>query len=445
VTNTADSGPGSLRKAIMDANANPGPDTIVFSVGGGGHQVIQPASPLPALTGVTVVNAMTQPGYGGFPLIELNGSAAGTGANGLTLTAGSSTVKGLLVNGFDQAALLLTGAGGDTVVSNYLGTNVTGTAAVANGYGVHVQAPYSHVGGTGPGDANLISGNLLTGVFIEASGTVVQGNFIGTDASGTAALGNANGVVLEGAGVTNTLIGGPGEQGGNFISGNAANGILIWNGPTATVIQGNHIGADVTGFAPLGNGIGVQIQNASNNLVGGTTDVTLNLISGNVTGLLITGASTGNQVVSNVIGTDGIGEGALGNGYGVIVQSGAWGNTIGGTGPGEGNVIAASSFYGISLNFGASATWSRATSSAPTPAARSSWATAPGCSSAVAARTTPSPTTSSPAANTRACTWPAAAPGATTSRATPSGPTTPGPSPWATVTGSCCPPARGAM
>jgi hypothetical protein len=108
VTNANDSGAGSLRQAILDANGAGGTNTIAFNISGAGVHIMQPASPLPAVTGVIIIDGTTEPGYAGVPLIELNGSAAGANAIGLTIKGGNSTVKGLIVNGFAQAAIELT-------------------------------------------------------------------------------------------------------------------------------------------------------------------------------------------------------------------------------------------------------------------------------------------------------------------------------------------------
>src|SRR5262249_18160277 len=99
VTNTNDSGTGSLRQAILDANANPGLDTITFAIGSG-PRTIAPLSPLPTITDRVVIDGTTQPGYAGAPLIELSGANAGSGADGLSITAGGSTVVALVINRF---------------------------------------------------------------------------------------------------------------------------------------------------------------------------------------------------------------------------------------------------------------------------------------------------------------------------------------------------------
>jgi hypothetical protein len=100
VTSTADAGPGSLRQAVLDANAATGANAVAFDIGGGGVQTIQPASALPGITQPVTIDGTTQPGFAGSPLIVLNGSQAGRDANGLTITAGNCTVRGLVINSF---------------------------------------------------------------------------------------------------------------------------------------------------------------------------------------------------------------------------------------------------------------------------------------------------------------------------------------------------------
>jgi hypothetical protein len=87
VTNAADSGAGSLRQAILDANATGGADVIAFDIPGSGVQTIAPASPLPAVTDPLTIDGTTQPGYAGAPLIELDGLGAGQGVTGLDISA----------------------------------------------------------------------------------------------------------------------------------------------------------------------------------------------------------------------------------------------------------------------------------------------------------------------------------------------------------------------
>src|SRR5882724_4279089 len=133
VTTTADSGPGSLRQAIMDANANPGVDTINFNIPPGGVQTITPLSQLPSISlfGPTIIDGTTQPGYAGTPLVEINGATAGS-VSGLIIRGTGNTVRGLVINRFAGTGIFLDSSG-NTIEGNYIGTDPTGTIALGNG------------------------------------------------------------------------------------------------------------------------------------------------------------------------------------------------------------------------------------------------------------------------------------------------------------------------
>jgi hypothetical protein len=258
VTGTDDAGPGTLRQAILDANASTAPNTIAFSISGSGVQTIQPASPLPTLMGVAVVDGTTQPGYAGAPLIELNGSAAGPDANGLTLHGGNSTVKGLIINGFAKAAIVLTTGWTNTITGNYLGTDPTGTTAEGNGEGIHISfSSNNRLGGTTAADRNLISGSRGSGIDVTtdalSTGNAILGNYIGTDVTGSHALGNRTGVELQEAG---NPVGGTDPGAGNFIAFNGNDGVLI-DGGAGNAIQHNSIFANAN--------LGIELINGGNN------------------------------------------------------------------------------------------------------------------------------------------------------------------------------------
>ena len=230
VTNTNDSGSGSLRQAILNADASSItlPKTIGFNIPGGGVQTIAPVSALPTITTPVIVDGYTQPGASANTLsagdnavlqIVLNGAGvAATGVAGLYITSSNTTVEGLVVNGFNNSndlGILISGAGatGNVVSGDFIGTNAAGTAAVANAAGVAIEsgAQYNTVGGTSAGAANVISGNTLGGVGFVFAGTsynVIEGNLIGLNAAGIAAIGNG----LTGAyaidGASNDTIGG---------------------------------------------------------------------------------------------------------------------------------------------------------------------------------------------------------------------------------------------
>ncbi|MCC6418591.1 MAG: right-handed parallel beta-helix repeat-containing protein, partial [Gemmataceae bacterium] len=217
------------------------------------------------------------------------------------------------------------------------------------------------IGGPTAADRNVISGNLDAGISIAgaSAGNVVLGNYIGTDATGTAALSNDIGIrIFDGA--ANNTIGGTTAAARNVISGNstegAANGITIEGiGTTGNVVIGNYIGTDAGGTTALGNtGSGVAIfDGASGNLVGGTTAGAGNLISGNqgdgVT--IIDAGTTGNVVQGNFIGTNVAGDAILANGRtGVAIFAGASANTVGGVVAGAGNVISGNVVYDVSIS-----------------------------------------------------------------------------------------------
>jgi titin len=363
VTNTNDSGAGSLRQAILDANANPGRDTIAFNIGGGGVRSIALASPLPTITDPVVLDATSQPGFAGNPMIELNGAAAGTAAEGLWLTAGNSVIRGLVINRFGDRGILVQNGGGNVIAGNYIGTDLSGRTALPNGSGIDIITSNNNiVGGTTGGDRNLVSGNRGAGVslYTGSSHNLVEGNSIGTDVSATFSVGNGYGVGVYGTGTSANTIGGTGAGAGNLISGNGSNGlgdgISIFQNATATLVQGNRIGIDASGTHALGNaGSGVGIS-SSGNVIGGSQSSS-NVVSGNHSyGVALLSGATGNVIASNAIGTDVTIRSAVPNGFaGVGVTGGANGNVIGGTSPGTGNFISGNNTYGVVL-FGAGTT-----------------------------------------------------------------------------------------
>jgi len=352
VTNTNDSGAGSLRQAILSANSNPGLDTIAFNIGGGGVQTINPASALPTITDPVIIDGTTQPGFAGKPLVVLNGSQAGSQAYGFTISAGSTTVRGLVINSFGGLGFAVETNGGNVIQGNYIGTDASGTMSQGNGIGVDITNGGNLIGGTGPGTGNVISGNITNGITIWGSGPVgnlVQGNFIGTDPTGTVAVANGwNGVAIAGPGNT---IGGSLAGAGNVIAGNNAGGIAIYgNGTTSNLVQGNFIGTDSSGIKALGNGgDGISISSgAINNTIGGTSAAARNIVSANANNGVTIWSTSQNLVQGNYIGTDRTGTKALGNLVGLSLNATA-NNTIGGTAEGAGNVISANTRGGVAI------------------------------------------------------------------------------------------------
>ena len=349
VTNTlGDDSTGSLGWAISSANADIGPGvaTIAFDIPGPGVHTIPLVSPLPTVLRPTVIDGYTQPGSSPNNLaagddavltIELRGFAGGS-IRGLKLSGPNSVVRGLVINRFAFGGIESDGAN-NVIAGNFIGTDPTGTIPQGNGLaGISIFGTGTRIGGTSPADRNIISANGIgVEVFSQAQQVAIQGSYIGVDATGMHPLGNNSG---EGVGIefnssAGNTVGGTTPGAGNVISGNANSGIEVLSGPN-NVIQGNFIGTDATGMAAVGNGLdGV--------LITGSPDTTMrgNLISGNGrAGVDLTlQATTNTMVVGNDIGTDAAGNPVLGNAsYGVDVASS--GNQIGGTGPGQGNLIA---------------------------------------------------------------------------------------------------------
>jgi hypothetical protein len=268
VTNTADSGPGSLRQAIINANEHPGTDTIHFHIDCG-TQTITPTSTLPTITDPVIIDGTSQPGYGETPLIQLDGTGAGVGASGLTITAGGSTVRGLDIVNFSGAGIALEMKGGNLVQGNYIGTDVTGTASLPNGAGLVVKRSADNtIGGTTSTARNIISGNTQDGIDLEGdsvtTGNVIEGNYIGTQADGSTALGNGgNGVYIDIAAAPgqspHNLIGGTDPGAGNTIAYNGSSlklqghGILVANG-SGNSIRRNSIYKNAGRGIALGTG-----------------------------------------------------------------------------------------------------------------------------------------------------------------------------------------------
>jgi uncharacterized repeat protein (TIGR01451 family)/CSLREA domain-containing protein len=329
---TPNDGSVSLREAITAANANsdlgdqdiiaqnPGTfgagDTIQFDIPGSGVHTITPLSVvLPTITDPVIIDGYTQPGASPNTLatsdnaqllIALNGSNFGPNAGfGLTVTGGNSTIRGLVIDAFSFNGLTLQ-SDGNVVEGNIIGLDPTGATAgsFGNKRGVEVsEGSGNTIGGTTPAARNIISGNgPFEAVFVlNSTGTLVQGNFIGTDITGTTApgkSGGANGVLIDGG--SGNFVGGTAAGAGNTIAGNGSAGVYLFT-TTGNFVQGNLIGTNAAGAAGLGNLDGVYIDTSTNNTIGGTAPGAGNVITGNgVVGVLVAGAGTiGNLILSN--------------------------------------------------------------------------------------------------------------------------------------------------
>lgn len=259
VTTAADAGAGSLRDAINQANASPGLDAINFALGTGTPTINVGAitsTALPQITDAVTINGAT----GGATSIELNGTAAGAGGgNGLTLMGNNITVRNLVINRFSGAGIALSQGTGNVIQGNLIGTDATGTAASPN-LNSGVQIDNTSLGNTIGGPAatarNVISGNGGAGIFLGgSSNNQIIGNFIGTDISGAVALANGTGGVNSNGSSNNNLIGGTVAGAGNIIAFNTFEGILF-SGGAGNAFLGNSI------FANGGLGINLNDDGA---------------------------------------------------------------------------------------------------------------------------------------------------------------------------------------
>ena len=320
---------------------------------------------------ITGTHTMSNTLLGNLIGTDLNGEgASGNGYYGVAITGGANHnfIGGgsdqdayNIISGNERPGVLLADpdTSHNTIAGNYIGTDISGTYAVGNDdYGIHIKSGASEnmIGGDLDSAFNLISGNTGKGVFIygpDAHRNTITGNYIGTDISGTYVISNTTGGVLINIGAYENVIGGdtPGQM--NLISGNDGVGVMIELESHNNSILGNYIGTDITGMEDLGNKYnGVVISRSANTQIGGSSPGEGNLISGNgYSGVTIDyEESTGNIIAGNLIGTNKTGTAALPNSYGVSIGRGAVGTTIGGTTPGARNLISGNKLAGISIN-----------------------------------------------------------------------------------------------
>ncbi len=231
----------TLREAINDANAAGGADTIGFDIPGGGVKTIEPnPSGLPPITGRVTINGYTQPGASpntlaqgnnAALLIQLDGSNSMSDQAGLFIddNASNTVIRGLIINRFGASGIIIDGATGVKIEGNFIGTDTTGTQDLGNEVnGVSLNSPNNVVGGAVPGARNVISGNNENGVVIStnlAKENKVQGNYIGTTKSGTSLLGNAlDGVLVF---TSDNIIGGNTSSAANTIAFNGQDGVTV--------------------------------------------------------------------------------------------------------------------------------------------------------------------------------------------------------------------------
>lgn len=291
-----------------------------------------------------------------------NGAISQGNGTGIHLTQGArrneiggpgEANRNLISGNYGWGVVIDGNSDSNVVAGNFIGPDVTGDVGPGNGPGgvlVRGAATGNTIGGVDFSWGNLISANHGDGVCfdgISVTGNFVTGNFIGTEITGQLRLANeGNGVALVNGAHANT-IGGDGAEDGNVISGNFRSGALLSGvGTDDNVLLGNFVGIEVVGFAAIGNavesGAGVLIRDgARNNRVGGSTVGERNIISGNSGyGVHVTGPGTNGNVVSACfIGTNGFGLSSAFNTVGVVIDSGAQYNRVGGSTTGQGNLI----------------------------------------------------------------------------------------------------------
>jgi hypothetical protein len=415
VTTTADSGLGSLRDAITQTNADishsmytslsdPTKDEIDFDIpttdvgyqSSTGSFLIQPApapesngfanfAGLPAVTEPVIINGYTQPDASGNTLasgdnavlkIQLDGSNAGNSGVGLVLSGGNTTVCGLVISDWGADGVWSLSDKND-ISGNFVGTDVTGKVAQPNSpsptrlaynlppnSAITISGAYNLIGGTDRAERNLVSGNLGEAITIAGTpgspgsavdGSIVEGNFIGTNVDGTSGLANqGDGINVWGA--PDTIIGGASPAARNVISDNKGMGETTGGNPGSeseinTVfsdnfsIEGNYIGTDVTGTLGLGFGpsdTGIKIDGGAGWTIGGTTSGAGNLISVHGVAGIIAGSATGAVIQGNFIGTDYSGTFQAGSQSYGIALGGCSNCLIGGSGSAARNLISAS-------------------------------------------------------------------------------------------------------
>ena len=360
VTNTNDSGPGSLRQAILDANANVGLDTIHFNIAGPGVHTITPA---------TAFDPLTRPGRDRRlhaarlkPEHACRGRRRGAPDRArrdrrrrhrpVSFGTAGSTVRGLVLNRWSTSAVRIDQGGGNTVDGNFIGTDPTGMTIVgASTWLLYLSSTSNNlIGGTTPAARNIVTGseggagnNLLIEV---ASDNTVQGNYVGINAAGLAAVPTQmiDDVVI--SSTSGTTFGGTDPGAANVVYGPRVAikfGQANATPTTNNVVEGNLIGTNASGTVGQGGLYGIagyDTGDASSNTIGGAAAGAGNLISGATVGIYI--AANGNWIIEgNRIGTDITGLSPVPNASdGIQIATSVATGQIGGLGPGEGNTIA---------------------------------------------------------------------------------------------------------
>lgn len=321
----------SLRAAIQEAENQPGANTILFDIPGGGTHTLLPGEAYPILNQPVTIDATSQPGYTDTPLIVIDGSGT-TNSNGLAVRGGGSLIKGLsIVNFKEQIGISGSGgAGQNRVGANYIGVRPDGTLGdpVRQEFGITLvgAAVNNQIGGFRPENRNIIGG-VGEGISINSNstGNRVVNNYVGVAADGVTAIPNRDGIVIRDSSSNN--IGGYINESPNVIANSVENGVWLINS-SFNRVSGNLIGTTSSGDAAAGNKSGVNIDVGSgSNVVGGTTINEKNVISGhnatsNSVGVIIRpDAGTFNTIAGNYLGVSLNGGNGLPNRIGIAVNA----------------------------------------------------------------------------------------------------------------------------
>jgi hypothetical protein len=361
VTNTNDAGVGSLRQAILNANAHAGADSIIFAAALNG-ETISPLSGLPTLTDAsTSISASVDADAG--PDVLLDGELLAEG-NGLSIAADGCEVRALAIVRFPSAGIAIGACTGCRVQGCHIGVNLPGTAAWPNrgpGIGLY-EADDNVIGGTSSRTRNIIATGLESsdcGIWVFAGNdNAIVGNYVGLRRNGSAAVGSGKyGIIIQGSGVqpsARNRIGGSDPGAGNLFGGLRVG--MQLRGATDTTVVGNTFGLAVDGdtVVPIESACAWLWEGTTGSQIGGTAAAARNVfVADGAYGLRIFGEGTAsNRVQGNYFGTNVAGTAERGLSYGISIYGGAGAQTIGGSDPGAGNVFTPSTAFdtGIAIS-----------------------------------------------------------------------------------------------
>ena len=359
VSNTDDSGPGSFRNAIEYSNLNEGRDSMVFNILGEGVSNNCTINAIANNTDPLVMDGYTQPGTAKATestpatlLIELDGInlIGDSYTSGLTIHGGNSIIRGLIINRFGDDGIHIADIGGNIIEGNYIGIDASGQAKPNADGALRIwNSPDNIIGGDLAEQRNVMAGSgshIIQMLLIESASNIIKGNYIGVGPNGDTEIGTSGvGILINNQAHHNII--GP----NNVISGNDWAGISFeHNNPNNNSVIGNFIGTNANGTVSVANGDGIRMLGSSYNTIGGSFESNRNLISGNINfGIAIADSSHGNNIYGNYIGIMPDGTTALPNGAHGISINGSPDNTVGGTEPGEGNLISGNGWCGLEI------------------------------------------------------------------------------------------------